>query len=404
MPVYQYKGRNLSGALISDKAEAENVQALATKLRGQQIILISAEEEKKKTSISIPFIKKKTKVSSKDLVIFSRQFATMISSGLPVVQSLNAIIDQITNKKFAQILRNIKDDINQGASLSESISKYPEVFPPLYVNMIKAGEAAGILDSILHRLAMYLENAEALKRKIKSAMIYPMIVLCVAVIVVFFMLVFVLPTFKTIFSSFGRELPLPTKILLGLSDMLRKSIVFIIVGIIAIIVAFLRITKKGKGKRIWNDIQLKLPVFGILLKKVAIAKFSRTLGTLLKSGVPIIQSLDIVAKTVGNVIIEEALLKVRNSIKEGESIVGPLKSCGIFPSMVIQMISVGEETGALDDMLGKIAEFYDDEVDAAIVGLTSMIEPLLIVFMGLVIGAILIAMFMPMFEMGLVAG
>lgn len=407
MPIYIYKAKTPQGGVVTDKVEADNERIVAAKLRAQHLTLMSIQPEKKKGDISFPmpkFFKKKTKVSVKDLAIFSRQFSTMINAGVPVLQSLNIIIDQVENQGFKDVIKKIKDDISQGSTLSDAIAKYPNVFSGLYINMIKAGEAGGLLDTILQRLSSYLEQADSLKRKVKSAMTYPLVVSTIAVSVVIFLLAFVIPTFKDVFSSFGGKLPLPTQILVTISETVRKFILFIVGGAIVFIVTFIRLIKTTKGQHIWHRVQLKIPVFGMLLKKVAVSKFTRTLGTLVRSGVPIVQALDIVAKTAGNTVVEGAIIKAKNSIKDGESITAPIKESGIFPPMVVQMISVGEETGAMDEMLIRVADFYDDEVETAIEGLTSMIEPLLIVFMGVTIGAIVVAMFMPMFEMGGLVG
>ncbi|MFH1824741.1 MAG: type II secretion system F family protein [Candidatus Firestonebacteria bacterium] len=403
MALFSYKAKSLTGAVVTGTMDAESERVLAAKLRGQKITLLSASLEKKK-GFRLPFFKG-SKVTIKDLSVFCRQFSTMISAGVPVLQSLNIIHDQVENKTLKEVVAKIRDDIGGGSTLTDALAKHPNVFSNLFVNMVKAGEAAGILDGILQRLSGYLEKADSLKRKVKSAMMYPMVVSSIAIAVTVFLMVFVIPTFKTVFESFGKELPLPTKILLAISDIMREVFlppqIFIeIVVIIGGIIALKKFLNTKKGKLMWNSIQLKLPMFGILIKKVAIAKFARTLGTLIKSGVPILEALDITAKTAGNLVIEEAIMKVRSSIKEGENITEPLKASGIFPPMVTQMVSVGEETGTIDDMLVKSADFYDDEVDTAISGLTSMIEPLLIAFMGVVIGSIVIAMFMPMFELG----
>lgn len=405
MPIYVYKARGSSG-IVTDRMDAESERAVALKLRSQQMFLISAELEKKGSNIHFPLsFKKKPKASVKELSIFSRQFATMINAGIPILQSLTIIADQIESKGLKEVVKKIKDDIGSGSTLSDGMAKYPNIFSTLYVNMIKAGETGGILDGVMLRLSTYLEQADSLKRKVKSALVYPIVVSSIATIVVIFLLVAVIPTFKDIFASFGATLPAPTRILLGISDTLQKiflpPLVFIILpSVIAAVIVFLRLLKTNKGRKKWNALQLKLPIFGMLFRKVAVSKFTRTFGTLIKSGVPILQALDIVAKTSGNMVVEEAILKAKNSIKEGESITAPIKACGIFPPMVVQMISVGEETGTLDEMLVKSADFYDDEVETAIAGLTSMIEPLLMAFMGVTIGAIVIAMFMPMFELG----
>lgn len=407
MAVYVYKAKTPQGGVTTGSVEADNEKMVVAKLRAQQLTIMSITPEKKKGDISFSmpkFFKKKVKVSVKDLAIFSRQFSTMINAGVPVLQSLNIIIDQLENPGFKDVVKKIKEDVNQGSTLSDAIAKFPNVFSTLYINMIKAGEAGGLLDTILQRLSSYLEQADSLKRKVKSAMTYPIVVSSIATAVVIFLLAFVIPTFKDVFSSMGGKLPLPTQILVTVSETVRRYIFFLVGGVTAFIITFMRLIKTTKGQKIWHRVQLKLPMFGMLLKKVAVSKFTRTLGTLVKSGVPIVQALEIVAKTSGNTVVEEAIVNAKNSIKEGESITNPIRECGIFPPMVVQMISVGEETGAMDEMLIRVADFYDDEVETAIEGLTSMIEPLLMVFMGVTIGAIVVAMFMPMFEMGGLVG
>ncbi|MEI7904563.1 MAG: type II secretion system F family protein [Candidatus Firestonebacteria bacterium] len=400
MAVFSYKAKTAAGAMVNGTMEADSDKVVGAKLRAQKLQPVQIILEKKKLSTAF----KIKSVSIKDLAIFSRQFSTMISAGVPVLQSLNIIRDQVENKTLAEIVSKVRDDIGQGSTLSDALAKFPTVFSNLYVNMIKAGESAGILDGILQRLATYLEKSDALKRKIKSAMMYPVMVLSVAIGVTVFLMVAVIPTFKDVFSSFGKELPLPTRVVIQISEFMMKFFmppqVFIeaavIIGSVLGIRSFMR---TRKGQMFWNGLQLKMPMFGILIRKVAIAKFARTLGTLIKSGVAILEALEITAKTAGNVVVEEAILKARASIREGENITEPLKASGIFPPMVVQMVAVGEETGTLDDMLIRSADFYDEEVDTAVSGLTSMLEPLIMAFLGVMIGGIVIAMFMPMFSM-----
>ncbi|MDD5354024.1 MAG: type II secretion system F family protein, partial [bacterium] len=295
---------------------------------------------------------------------------------------------------------DVKTDIEGGLSIADSMAKYPTVFDELYVGMVRSGETGGVLDIILERLSAYLESTSRLVGKVKSAMVYPTLVTLVAIGITVFMLVAVIPTFKTVFTAFGGELPMPTQILIGISEFLRKFILVFIIGTVIALFALRQYIKTEKGSRIWDSFLLKLPVFGPLIRKVAIAKFSRTLGTLIKSGVPILDAISTTGKTAGNKIVEDAVMSARENIREGERIAAPLKESGVFPPMVTQMISVGEETGALDNMLHKVADFYDQEVEVAVAGLTSMIEPLIIVVMGVVIGAMVIAMFLPIFELG----
>jgi type IV pilus assembly protein PilC len=405
MPLFSYKAKGPAGNMVSGTMEADNDRVLASKLKAQKMTLLSSSIENKK-GFKLPFGQK---VSTKDLSVFARQFATMINAGVPVLQSLNIIHDQVENKSLKIAVSKIREDIGSGGTLSDALAKFPKIFSGLFINMVRAGEAGGLLDSILQRLSSYLEKADQLQRKVKSAMMYPMVVSSIAITVTVFLMVYVIPTFETVFASFGAKLPAPTRILLDISKWMRSffewpKVAFELLiggGIGAGAIYFL---KTEKGKMFKDNMMLKLPIFGILIKKVSVAKFARTLGTLIKSGVPILEAMDITAKTAGNRIVESAIIKIRNSIKEGETITEPLKAAGIFPPMIVQMVSVGEETGTLDDMLVKAAEFYDDEVDTAVSGLTSMIEPLLISFMGIVIGGIVIAMFMPMFELGDIVG
>ncbi|HAM37909.1 MAG TPA: pilus assembly protein PilC [Elusimicrobia bacterium] len=409
MPIFAYRVRLPSGEETRGTIEAQDQNAAVNKLRQQKAIVQEINVMHKNQLDAIieklkQFNPLRPTVKSKDLVLFSRQLSTLVSAGVPIVQGLTILMDQIENPAFKKVVVGIADDIKAGISIADAMRKQKEAFSDLYVAMIKAGEIGGILDVILERLSTYLEDAEALKGKVKGALMYPTIVAIIAASVTVFLLVVVIPTFQEIFSSFGADLPLPTKILIGISNFLRFYIIFLLIGIAAIIVGFLQYYKTEKGKLKMDDIFLKMPLFGPLLRKVAVAKFTRTLGTLVKSGVPILQALDTVAQTAGNKIIERAILQAKESIREGEKIADPLKKSGVFPPMVIQMISVGEETGNLDTMLSKIADFYDQEVDVAVKGLTSMIEPIVICVMGIVIGAIVIAMFMPMFSLGGLAG
>lgn len=391
--LFAYKVKDPAGKLLEGEVEASDERAASAKLRAQKFTVLSIEKTKAKK-------KKKGKVTSKEIVIFSRQLSTLVSSGVPIVQGLSILEAQAETPAFSSVIASIRADIEGGLSISEAMRKHPKVFTELYVSMIKAGETGGILDTILERLSSYLESSEALKAKVKSAMMYPAVVGGVAAAITVFLIVFVIPIFKGIFASFGAELPFMTRIIIGLSDFMRANIIYILAILGGAFYGVKKYIQTEKGKRKIDETALKLPVFGILLKKVAIAKFSRTLGTLIKSGVPILQGLETVAKTAGNKVIEEAIMKSRDSIKEGGRLAEPLKKSNLFPQMVVQMIGVGEETGSLDTMLIKIADFYDQEVDTAVKGLTSMIEPLIMVFMGVVIGFIVIAMFMPMFELG----
>ena len=377
--------------------EAADQKAAMARLREQRMTVIEIAQKAKKS----PFFK--PKVENKDIVIFSRQLSTLVSAGIPIVQGLNILESQAENPAFKTVVSALRTDIESGLSIADGMRKHPQAFTELYVSMIKAGEVGGILDTILERLSAYLEASEVLKAKVKSAMMYPTVVGGAAFFITVFLIIFIIPVFKDIFGGFGAELPFPTRVIIGISDFLRGNIVYILAIVGGGVWGVKKYLKTEKGQEKLDDVSLKLPVFGILLKKVAIAKFTRTLGTLIKSGVPILQGLETVAKTAGNKVIERAIYKSRDSIKEGGRIADPLKKANIFPPMVIQMISVGEETGGLDTMLNKIADFYDQEVDTAVKGLTSMIEPLIMVVMGIVIGGIVIAMFMPMFSMSDIA-
>lgn len=407
MPAFTYKAKTAAGLVMEGVLDAEEQKSAVDKLRSQKFVVLEIAE-KRDTIIdkvkSMIAKQKKGKVTSKDLVLFSRQLSTLVSAGVPIVQSLGILETQAENPAFKEVLAAVKGDIEAGLSISDALKKHPEAFPDLYCSMIKAGELGGILDTILERLTSYMESSEALKAKVKSAMMYPAIVLSICALVTVFLLVFVIPTFKNIFSSFGAELPLPTQMLIDLSDAMKARWYLLIAGPPAAYKAFMWWYSTPRGHRIVDAKILNAPIFGVILKKVAVARFTRTLGTLIKSGVPIMQALETVASTAGNVVIAEAVLQTRESIREGGHLSDPLKKSGLFPNMVTSMISVGEETGALDIMLNKIADFYDQEVDTAVKGLTSLIEPIVIVIMGIIIGTIVIAMFMPMFGLGELAG
>jgi type IV pilus assembly protein PilC len=397
---FAYKAKDSKGKLLEGIVEADDQRGAINKIKAQRMSVVEINEAKKKSGFKFS----KPKVGTKDIVIFSRQLSTLVSAGVPIVQGLNILETQAENPAFKEVLTVLKTDIESGLSIADAMAKHPAAFEELYVAMIKAGEVGGILDIILERLSGFLESAEALKAKVKAALMYPAIVSLAAGGITVFLIAFVIPIFKDIFAGFGQELPLPTRVIITLSDFLRNNAILLILGVGGSVYGFKKYIKTDKGREKLDEISLKVPVFGILLKKVAIAKFSRTLGTLIKSGVPILQGLETVAKTAGNKTIERAINASKESIKEGGSISEPLKKSGIFPPMVIQMIGVGEETGGLDNMLEKIADFYDQEVDTAVKGLTSMLEPIIMIIMGFVIGTIVIAMFMPMFALGDMAG
>ncbi|MFN3550697.1 MAG: type II secretion system F family protein [Endomicrobiia bacterium] len=407
MVKYLYKARNPLGKTVSDIIEAVTQKEAIEKLRSLKYTVIEIKEAKIKSKKSFlsainPF---KKKVKSMDITLFSRQLATLISSGVPLVQGLGILEEQFESPSFKEVIKSLRLDIESGVSISEAMKKHSNVFSELYIGMIHAGEVGGILDQVLDRLATYLEASEELKAKIKGAMSYPIVVSLVAIGAAVIMLTVVVPRFAGMFKDMGVALPTPTVILMKVADFTKKYIGFFIAGFIIFIAVFRKIYKSNSKVRLFVDSKmLALPIFGDLIKKTAVAKFTRTLGTLVRSGVPILQALETVAKTAGNKLIEETILKARESIREGERIAEPLKQSGVFPPMVVQMISVGEETGQLDSMLIKIAEFYDKEVSNSVEALTGMIEPLIIVFLGLVVGGMVVAMYLPMFTIASAIG
>jgi type IV pilus assembly protein PilC len=386
------KGRKLKGEL-----EAVTEQIAESQLKKRNLKILKLKPKPKDLFANIAFMQ--PKVKNKDIVIFTRQFSTMIDAGLPLVQGLNILAEQNPNPTFKGILRQLTKDVEGGSTLAEAMKKHPKVFDNLFVNLIAAGEVGGILDTILQRLATFIEKAEELKSRIKGALTYPIVVLAIAFIVIAVILIFVIPVFQDMFASFGSALPAPTQLVVAMSDFMKGNIHWIILAIIAFVFAFKQYANTKGGRKTIDTWSLKLPVFGDLLKKTAVARFTRTLGTMMSSGVPILDSLEIVAKTAGNVVLEEIIYDVRGSIAEGQTIAEPLSENDIFPGMVIQMISVGEATGALDTMLEKIADFYDKEVDNAVDALTSMLEPLLMLFLGGAIGGLVVAMYLPIFTM-----
>mgnify|MGYP001400628966 CR=1 FL=1 len=398
MPVFAYTGKTASGEVKKGQLEAANQNEARERLRKMNIKATSVKAKGAGGGFKIPNPFKGS-VGTKDLVIFVRQFATMIDSGLPLVQCLDIQAKQAPNPIFREQLAHIKEQVETGSTFADSLRKYPSTFDELFRNMIAAGEVGGILDTILNRLAAYLEKADKLKRQIKGAMMYPTIVIVVSAAVIGVLLLKVVPTFEEMFADMGAALPAPTAFVIALSDWLQANFLFIVCGMIAAFFAFKAYYKTSKGQVIVDGVVLKAPVFGDLLTKVAVARFCRTLGTMVASGVPILEALDICGRTAGNKVIENAVLKVRDAISEGRTIAEPLMEAKVFPDMVCQMISVGEATGALDVMLSKVADFYEEEVDQAVENLTSMIEPIIIVFLGVIIGGLVIAMYMPIFSM-----
>jgi type IV pilus assembly protein PilC len=397
MAIFIWKAKTRNGASKKGEMDAASEAAVLTQLRAQMLLPVSVRPKARNIEDVLPFLKQKIK--TRELVIFTRQFATMIDAGLPLVQCLDILGTQQPNKTFKTIILQVKVDVEQGSTFAEALRKHPKPFDALYVNLVQAGEIGGILDTILNRLAMYLEKADALARKVKGAMVYPVTVLVVAVAVIVLMLIKIIPTFEKMFQDFGGELPGPTQLVVDLSHFMQEWIGPFLVVVTAVVVAFFQARKRlPKFRRQTDAITLKLPVFGDLLTKVAVARFTRTLGTMIASGVPILEGLDIVAKTAGNVVVEEALYDVKSAISEGKTIAEPLSQSKVFPGMVVQMIAVGEETGAMETMLGKIADFYDEEVDAAVDALTAMLEPAMMVGLGGTVGGMLIAMYLPIFK------
>ncbi|HQL89962.1 MAG TPA: type II secretion system F family protein [Syntrophales bacterium] len=401
MAVYVWVAQGRAGEMKKGETEALNEAAVRTQLRRQGLKPTKVKEKPKDLLEMIPF---RGSVKAKDVVIFSRQFSTMISAGLPLIQCLDILAGQEQNKAFARIIRNIKEDIEGGSTLTDALKKYPKVFDDLFINMIAAGEAGGILDTILNRLATYLEKAMKLKRKVKGAMTYPAVVLFVSCAVITLLLVKVVPVFQGIFSGMGRELPFLTQFLIDLSNFITNNALYIVGALIVAIVALVKFYQTDRGRTLFDRMILKPPVIGPLMRKVAIAKFTRTLSTMISSGVPILDGLEIVSRTAGNKIVEKALMETRKNISEGKTIAEPLAATSVFPPMVVQMIAVGEATGSLDSMLTKIADFYDDEVETAVNAMTSMLEPILMVFLGGVVGGMIVAMYLPIFQIGSIVG
>lgn len=397
MPVFQWEGKDRNNQVRKGEIEAATEQEVRAVLGRQRIVPTKVKKKPKDLLENISFFQ--PKVKQQDIIIFCRQFSTMIDAGLPIIQCLDILQSQQENPTFKKMLKDIKESVEGGQTLADSLKKYPDHFDSLFVNMVAAGEAGGILDVILRRLSVYMEKAARLKAQVKGAMTYPIVTLIIAVLVVAVILVFVIPVFEEMFASFGQGLPAPTQVVIAMSDFVQSKIWWIIGGIVLVIFAFRRFYKTEKGRAMIDEMMLRLPVVGILIRKVAVAKFTRTMGTMLASGVAILEALDIVAKTAGNKSIETAVYKVRTGIAEGQTIADPLSETGVFPPMVCQMIAVGESTGAIDAMMEKIADFYEEEVDQAVENLTSMIEPFMLVFLGVVIGGLVISMYLPIFQM-----
>lgn len=405
MASFVYSARDrASGQTVEGTIEAATQMDGLGVLRDRGLLVTSIKEGQARAAAKRKKRQRRKKITIDDKVIFSRQMSTMINAGLPLIEGLNILGENLENASFAAVIKQIEKDVEGGDTLTDAMSKHPKVFDTLYISLIRAGEAAGMLDQILLQLSTYLEKAASLQRKIKSAMIYPSVIVSVAFAVVALLMIKVIPVFANIFEQFEAELPAPTKFMINVSFFSQKYALWIAIGMVVSFFLFRKYRQTTGGRYRTDALLLKMPILGELFQKVAIAKFTRTFSTLLRSGVNIILSLEIVAKSSGNAVVEEAVLKVRNSIKEGESIAAPLKECSVFPSMVVRMIDIGERTGALDDMLIKIADYYEEQVDIAVAGLTSLMEPLIITFLGVVVGGIVISMFLPMFQLGSIVG
>ncbi len=396
MPVFEYTAKNATtGQIMKGTFDAPTRDEVLGHLRKNRLLLVSLREAPKELKLSLPG----RSISTRDIVIFTRQFATMINSGLPLVQSLNILTAQTDNPKLKDVARAVVMDVEAGNTLADALGKHPKAFSQLYVNMVAAGEAGGILDTILLRLATFLEKNDKLIRKVKSAMIYPSVIFTVAIGAIAVLLIFVIPVFREMFASVQMELPLPTRIVIGMSDFLHTfwwAVLFVVgVGYFG----FQRYYTTTEGRRRVDGVLLGMPVLGDVLRKSAVSRFTRTLGTLVSSGVSILDGLEITAKTAGNTVIQDAIMASRSSIAGGDTIAAPLDKSGVFPPMVISMIAVGEQTGGLDEMLSKIADFYDDEVDVAVGGLLSLMEPLMILFLGVIVGGMIVAMYLPIFNL-----
>jgi len=395
MPAFVWKGKTRDGKVVSGERVAENKEAVMALLRREQVLVSSVKEKGKE--VSLPKIG--GSVPSKDLAVFVRQFSVMIDAGLPLVQCLEILGSQQENKTFAKILQQTRMDVEGGASLADAMRKHPKAFDDLFTNMIAAGEAGGILDTILKRLATYIEKAVKLKAQVKGAMVYPVAVISIAGLVIAVILWKVIPTFASMFAGLGAELPLPTRIVIQASKWFGRGLPFMVIGGIVGVILFRRYYATYGGRRAVDRMVLKLPILGILMQKIAVARFCRTLATLISSGVPILDGLEITARTAGNAIIEDAIMAVRKGVESGLTIAQPLKESGVFPPMVVQMIGVGEQTGALDAMLSKIADFYEEEVDQAVANLLTLMEPVMILFLGVTVGGIVISMYLPLFDL-----
>ena len=397
MPVFIWEGKNRKNETIKGELETAGEEAVRAHLARLKLVPVKIKKKPKDLLENVSWAQ--PGVTETDVILFCRQFSTMLDAGLPIIQCLDILQQQQENKRFKKILKDVKESVEGGQTFAEALKKYPRQFDDLFVNMVAAGEASGVLDTILKRLSTYLEKAAKLKKRIKGAMVYPAITFLVAIVVVGVIMVFVIPVFEQMFSDFGGQLPAPTQIVVNLSRMIRANILYLLGAVALAVFALRRVRKTEKGRAAIDRYLLTVPVFGPLLRRVAVAKFSRTLGTMLTSGVSILDALDIVAKTSGNKTVETAIYRVRQGIAEGRTMSEPLAESGVFPAMVCQMIAVGESTGALDTMLIKIADFYDEEVDQAVENLTAAIEPVMMIFMGVIIGGLVVSMYLPIFKM-----
>ncbi|MEE9591662.1 MAG: type II secretion system F family protein [Thermodesulfobacteriota bacterium] len=405
MPTFTYEGRTMSGEVKKGVIDAPNLASATATIRRQQIVPSSITEKKMglgSMQLKIPGLGKG--ITTKEVVVFTRMFATMIDAGLPLVQCLEILSSQQENKEFKKVLSDVKASVEGGTTFADALKKHPKVFDDLYVNLVAAGEVGGILDTILNRLSVFMEKNEKIKSAIKGAMTYPAAVIVVALIIVTGLLVFVVPIFEDMFSDFGKALPLPTQIVINLSDWIKSYWYILLLSLVGVGYGLKKYYGTVRGRVVMDGFFLRIPVFGDLLRKTAIARFTRTLGTMLSSGVPILEALEVVAKTAGNKVIEAGIIKSRTALSQGKTFAEPLGETKIFPGMVTQMISVGESSGSLDSMLNKIADFYEEEVETAVAALTSLIEPMLMVFLGVIVGGLVITMYLPIFQLAGAAG
>lgn len=401
---FTYKARNPSGGVISGTIEADNERMAISKLRQRRLNVLSVAEKRETIWKKIAGLGWHGRVSLSDLSLFSRQLSTLVNAGIPIIQSLITLVEQTTKRELQETIVSVREEIEKGASISSALEKHPDVFSELYVSMVRAGESGGVLDEILERIAGYLENLAQLRRKVITAMAYPVTVSFICLTVTIIILVVIIPPFKAIYDTLGVQLPAPTVILLAVSDILKHHFLWVFAVVVLLIYLLVRFIRTERGRELFDHYILRVPLFGSLFRKIAIAKFARTFATMVRSGVPILEAMEVVAKTAGNRVIEAAVMQARNSIREGEKITDPLRDSGVFPPMVVQMVAIGEESGNLDIMLAKLADFYDQQVDASIASLSSMIEPILILAMGVIIGGIIVAVFLPILLMPTVLG